>query len=161
MKKTVTIFVIIVLIAGACANKEVKIKPMSNVNYQIGNTERQYYTIANYEHTTQDSLCSILNTYLNSIYPYEKIIEEKTLFSADFYKKSLFINYEKRLHNARYESSTFDYSMLYHNLVAEILYLRKEDNDYAVFHTKLYNQTETNEPSIALWKKDTIKINSQ
>ena len=154
MKKTVIILCVLALIIGGCNNKEICIKPINNANYQIDNIEHQYYTIANCEHITQDTLYRLLNTYLNSIYPYEKIIE-KSLFSAHFYKKSLFTNYEKRFHNARYET-TFDMCEFYDNLVAEIRYLGKDNNDYAVFHTILYNQS-TCEPSIALWKKDTIK----
>jgi len=62
-----------------CGNKELTIEPIGWGIYHLplGDSciERQYYTIANYEHIAPDSLYSVLKAYINSISPYEKIVE--------------------------------------------------------------------------------------
>jgi len=158
MKKQIIILGIISLIAGGCGSKELKITPITgsrNVEpnshvYHIGNDEFQYYTIANYKHIAHDSLYKELNIYIHSEYPYE-MTGNNGLFTAFFYKKSLFVNYQKHISDA----IRSEFGSIYghnDNLIAKIYCIERKDDQYPVFTTVLYDKD-----IILLAKSDTIK----
>ena len=142
-----------------CSKKELTIIPISGSQrhdehvFHIGNDEFQYYTIANYQHFTPDSLYKELNAYISSRYSYNKIVEtreDNSFFCAFFYKKALSVNYKKHLYDAiRSEfGSIYGYK---DNLIAKIYYYKEKNEQYPIFTTVIYNKDK-----ILVVKEDTI-----
>ena len=173
MKKTaeyIRNFLFLLLLFTACYgcnNKELVIDTIDNRLspdghvFNLGNSGLyglQYYTIANYKHYTYDSLYLKLNSYIDSLYSYDKIIETMKgngSFRVFFYKDGLFINkknYKKNIYWAR-ESESGRIDKYNFNLIAWIdVYSRKEeDEQYYIFVTRIYNS------GLLFEKRDTIK----
>jgi len=157
-------FIVVAVFCG-CGDKKLTIEPIGWGIYHVTDSpciERQYYTIANYEHIAPDSLYSVLKAYINSISPYEKIVENIKHnpfcdFKVFFYEKSLFANYEKYLSSYAIRSEMGSIDEYRHKLVAKI-YVFGGDN--SVFNTVLYDNNKYNngEVYITLKKTDTVEV---
>jgi len=164
------IFLLLFLVCFGCDNKGLMIEPIDRsrggdgIYYMLDIEdpycfERQYYTLVNYENIAPDSLYEILNNYVNSRHSYEEVAENikhhlACNFTAHFYEKSFFVNYEKYLSDAIWsEKGGIDkYS---HKLIAKIYTLGRDGNN-PIFHTVVYNND--NRDSIMLIKRDTVMV---
>ena len=161
-------------VAKIAGYKELKIEPIGQGTfpkwgYGYGKgfpcvDSLQYYTIVNYEHLAPDSLYKILNAHINTKRLCEKYAENLERynkycgFSADFYEKSLLINYESHIYDARRNEEFSFISKYIHRRVALIYSFRH--NGITTVSTVLYDRDNASPDALSKqWiKEDTVMI---